>query len=106
MTDYKSNSKGKFDFRFVDPNADPLLARQYGITGDGKIVLTMGKSSETAASASETDIDTALIRLISPQQRVVYFLTGHGEPDINGTDTNALSRARSTLESKNYTVKT
>jgi len=66
----------------------------------------MGKSSETATSAGETDIDQALILLISPQQRVVYFLTGHGEPDINGTDTTALSRARSTLESKNYTVKT
>jgi len=106
LTEYKSNSKGKFDFQFVDPNADPLRARQYGVTGDGKIVLTMGKASETAASASETDIDQAMIHLISPEQRTVYFLTGHGEPDINGTDTNALSRARSTLESKNYTVKT
>ena len=106
MTDFKSNSKGKFDYRFVDPNTDPILARQYGITGDGKIVLTMGKSAETANSASETDIDQALIRLISPEQRVVYFLTGHGEPDINGTDSTALSRARTTLESKNYTVKT
>jgi ABC-type uncharacterized transport system involved in gliding motility auxiliary subunit len=106
LTDFKSNSKGKFDYRFVDPNSDPVLARQYGITGDGKIVLTMGKSAETANSASETDIDQALIRLISPQQRVVYFLTGHGEPDINGTDSTALSRARTTLVSKNYTVKT
>jgi ABC-type uncharacterized transport system involved in gliding motility auxiliary subunit len=106
LTDYKSNSKGKFDFRFVDPNSDPLLAKQYGVTGDGKIVLTLGEAAETASSASETDIDTALIRLISPELRTVYFLTGHGEPDINGTDPNALSRARSTLESKNYTVKT
>ena len=106
LTNLKSNSKGKFDYRFVDPNSDTILARQYGITGDGKIVLTMGKSSETASSAGEADIDQALIRLISPQQRVVYFLTGHGEPDINGTETTALSRARSTLESKNYTVKT
>ena len=105
LTEFKSNSKGKFDFRFVDPNSDPLLARQYGITGDGKIVLTMGKSTETASSASESDIDQALIRLISPQQRVIYFLTGHGEPDINGTDSTAFSRARTTLESKNYTVK-
>lgn len=106
LTEFKSNSKGKFDFRFVDPNSDPILARQYGITGDGKIVLTMGKAAETANSASENDIDQALIRLISPEQRVIYFLTGHGEPDINGTDTTALSRARTTLESKNYTVKT
>jgi ABC-type uncharacterized transport system involved in gliding motility auxiliary subunit len=106
LTDYKTNSKGKFDYQFVDPNLNPLLAQKYGVTGDGKIVLTMGKSAETAASASETDIDTALIRLISPQERTVYFLTGHGEPDIDGTDPGALSRARSTLQSKNYTVKT
>lgn len=106
LSDYKSNSKGKFDYRFVDPNADPLLARQYGVTGDEKIVLVMGKSAETASFADETEIDKALIRLISPEARVVYFLTGHGEPDINGSDNTALSRARTTLESKNYTVKT
>lgn len=105
LNNYKTNSNGKFDYRFVDPNADPVAARQYGVTGDGKIVLTMGKSSETANSAAENDIDQAMISLISPQARVIYFMTGHGEPDINGTDTTALSRARSTLESKNYTVK-
>ena len=106
LNNYKSSSNGKFDFRFVDPNADPVLAHQYGITGDGKIVLIMGKAAETANTATETDIDQAMIRLISPETRVIYFLTGHGEPDINGTDATAISRARSTLESKNYTVKT
>ncbi len=106
LTDFKSNSNGKFDFRFVDPNTDPLLARQYGVTGDGKIVLVMGKSSETASTADEQELDQAIIRLINPQARTVYFLTGHGEPDINGTDAGALSRASSTLQSKNYTVKT
>jgi ABC-type uncharacterized transport system involved in gliding motility auxiliary subunit len=106
LSNFKASGKGKFDYRFVDPNSDPVLARQYGVTGDGKIVLTMGKSAESAASADEQLIDQALIRLISPEARPIYFLTGHGEPDINGTDTGALSRARQTLESKNYTVKT
>jgi ABC-type uncharacterized transport system involved in gliding motility auxiliary subunit len=106
LNDFKSNSKGKFDYKFVDPNADPVLAKQYGITGDGKIVLVMGKTSETAAFADEQDLTQAMIRLISPEARVVYFLTGHGEPDINGTETTAISRIRTTLESKNYTVKT
>lgn len=106
LNDFKTNSNGKFDYRFVDPNSDPLLAKQYGVTGDGKIVLTMGKASETASYPDETELDRAMIRLISPQARVIYFLTGHGEPDINGTDNLALSRARETLESKNYTVKT
>ncbi len=106
LTDFKSNSKGKFDYRFEDPNANPLLARQYGITGDGKIVLTMGKASQTASYADESSLTQAMILLISPENRTVYFLTGHGEPDINGSDQAALSRARQTLESKNYTVKT
>ncbi len=106
LNDFKANSKGKFDFRFVDPNADPLLARQYGVTGDGKIVLTMGKANETASFAGESELTQAMIRLISPQARTVYFLTGHGEPDIASTDANSsLSRAKATLESKNYTVK-
>lgn len=106
LSDFKSNSKGKFDYRFDDPEADPILARQYGVTGDGKIVLVMGTHSEVAASASETDLTTAMIRLISPEQRTVYFLTGHGEPDINGTDNTAMSNARQTLQNKNYTVNT
>ena len=105
LDNFKANAKGKFDYRFVDPNSDPLLAKQYGITGDGKVVLTMGKASETASFADEQTMDQALIRLISPSARTVYFLTGHGEPDINGSDTSSLSRAKATLESKNYTVK-
>ncbi len=106
LTEFQSASKNKFSYKFVDPNSDPLLARQYGITSDGQIVLTMGKQSEVASSADETSITEAMIRLMNPSARTVYFLTGHGEPDINGTDTGALSRARETLTSKNYTVKT
>jgi len=104
LTDFKSNSKGKFDFRFVDPNADPVLARQFGITGDGKIVLLMGEMKEIASYADENTLTQAMIRLISPQARVVYFLTGHGEPDLQASDTTSMLRARQTLESKNYTV--
>lgn len=105
LNDFKSNSKGKFDYRFVDPNADPVLARQYGVTGDGKIVLVMGKVSETASYADETSLTQAMIRLISPETRVIYFLTGHGEPDINGSGQTSLSRAKQTLTNKGYTVK-
>src|SRR5688572_21410481 len=40
---FKNNSDGKFDFTFVDPNANPVEAREAGITGDGKILLQMGE---------------------------------------------------------------
>jgi ABC-type uncharacterized transport system involved in gliding motility auxiliary subunit len=106
LAKYKSAGNGKFDYSFVDPNSNPTLAKQYGITGDGKLALVMGKSSQIAASADETTIDQALILLISPQRRVVYFLTGHGEADINGSDNTAMTQAKSMLQNKSYTVDT
>ena len=103
---FKTNSNGKFDYKFVNPDQNPLSAREAGVTGDGKILLTMGKSKEIATSASESDITKTLIRLISPKARFVYFLSGHGEPALESGGQTSFSVAKTTLESKNYTVKT
>jgi ABC-type uncharacterized transport system involved in gliding motility auxiliary subunit len=105
LLDLKTNSNGKFDYQFVDPDLNPVEARKAGITGDGKIMLMMGDHKEIASYASETELTRALIRLINPNERVIYFLTGHGEADINGGEM-SLGTAKSTLESKNYTVRT
>jgi len=103
---FKTNSGGKFDYKFVDPDLDPIAAREAGITGDGKIMLQMGQTKEIASAASESELTKTLIRLISPQARVVYFLEGHGEPTLEASDKANFSTAKSTLESKNYTVNT
>jgi ABC-type uncharacterized transport system involved in gliding motility auxiliary subunit len=100
LSDFKANSNGKFDYRFVDPDLDPLAAREAGITGDGKILLVMGERREIASSGTENELTRTLIRLINPTPRAVYFLEGHGEPTLDS----GFSIARSTLESKNYTV--
>jgi hypothetical protein len=63
----------------------------------------MGDAREIAAYADENTLTQAMIRLISPEARVVYFLTGHGEPDLQASDPSSMLRARQTLESKNYT---
>jgi ABC-type uncharacterized transport system involved in gliding motility auxiliary subunit len=103
---FKTNSGGKFDYSFVNPDLDPVAARAAGITGDGKILLQMGETKEIASSASETDLTKTLIRLISPEARVVYFLAGHGEPTLDSSSKVNFSTAKTTLESKNYTVNT
>jgi ABC-type uncharacterized transport system involved in gliding motility auxiliary subunit len=104
LSKFKENSKGKFDYDFVDPDQDPLTARTAGITGDGKILLTMGDKREIASFVSETELTRALIRLISPEARTVYFLQGHGEPSLEPGGELSYSVAKSRLESKNYTV--
>jgi len=66
----------------------------------------MGDHKEIVAFASETEILKGVLRLLNPGNNVVYFLTGHGERDIEQAGEAALTRAKATLESKNYTVKT
>jgi len=102
----KANSNGKFDYQFINPDRDPQAAINAGITGDGKILLQMGDHKEIVAFASETEILKGLLRLLNPGSNVVYFLSGHGEHDIEQTSETSMTRAKATLESKNYSVKT
>jgi ABC-type uncharacterized transport system involved in gliding motility auxiliary subunit len=106
LSNIKANSNGKFDYTFVNPDRDPQAALNAGITGDGKIQLKMGEHSEIVAFASETEILKGILRLLNPGNNVVYFLTGHGERDIEQPGEASMTRAKATLESKNYTVKT
>lgn len=106
LNNIKANSNGKFDYQFINPDLDPQAARAAGITGDGKILLEMGDRKEIVAFASETEILKGILRLLNPGNNVVYFLTGHGERDIDQPGDASMTRAKTTLESKNYTVKT
>jgi ABC-type uncharacterized transport system involved in gliding motility auxiliary subunit len=105
LSKMKANSNGNFDYRFVDPVSDPLEAKNAGVTGDGKIALQMGGRSEIADYADETEMLRAINRLLNPEERTVYFITGHGERSLETSGTTGLSRAKETLENKNYTVK-
>jgi len=105
LTNYKNNSNGKFTFEFVNPDQYPLVAQQAGITGDGKIFLQMGTQHEIVATSTEQDVTSSLIRLMNPAKHAVYFLTGHGERDIQNAGNTAYTVAKAALEAKNYTVK-
>jgi len=106
LSNIKASSNGKFDYQFIDPDRDPQAAMNAGITGDGKILLQMGEQREIVAFASETEILKGMLRLLNPGSNVVYFLTGHGERDIEQPGEASMTRAKATLESKNYTVQT
>ncbi|MFM8876366.1 MAG: GldG family protein [Anaerolineae bacterium] len=103
---FKNNSDGNFTFSFVNPDLDPVAAREAGVTGDGKILLQSGENKEIADFVSETELAQTLLRLISPGSRTVYFLQGHGEISLEPGNELAYSVVQSTLEAKNYTVNT
>ncbi len=105
LENYKFHSQGKFDYQFIDPVANPIAAKKAGVTQDGTIVLLMGKRMEHVANPSEQKLTSALIRLINPDARIIYFLTGHGE-SIPQDQEGMYSQLRQNLLSKNYTLNT
>ncbi len=104
LDQYKYHSDGKFDYRFIDPYADPVAAEQAKITRDGTIVLRMGDQQQQAASVTEQEITGAMVRLMNPNSRVLYFLTGHGEFSPEASGQRGYTMVKRVLESKNYTV--
>ncbi|HSB90939.1 MAG TPA: GldG family protein [Anaerolineales bacterium] len=104
LQQYVEAGRGYVTYQFIDPRAEPLQADRYGVTRDGSVVVAMGAGSEVVASPTEQDITGALVRLANPGQRKVYFLTGHGERDMQSTEPDGYGDARQALESKNYEV--
>jgi ABC-type uncharacterized transport system involved in gliding motility auxiliary subunit len=106
LDSYKFYSNGKFTYKFVDPNADPVAAKAANVSlgSGGTIVLKMGDRQEKAASETESDITNALVRMMA-QKQTIYFLTGHGEYSPEDTGNQSYSQAKTALESKGYTVK-
>ncbi len=105
LDQYAFASHGKFTYKFVDPEAQPTIAQQMGITRDGTVVLQMGDRTEKVTAVTEEDLTSALVRLMHPKKQVVYFLTGHGERSPDDFDDKGYSTAKRELENKNYTVK-
>ena len=103
---FVQNSAGKFTYEIVDPEADPILAQQAGVTRTGDIILVMGERQEKASVISEQGITGALVRLMSAGKRTIYFTTGHGEFNPDQAGDRSYSQIKRTLESKNYVIKT
>ncbi|NPV78478.1 MAG: GldG family protein [Anaerolineae bacterium] len=106
LDSYRYAAKGKFEYQFIDPEANPLEAQAAKVTRDGTIVLKMGTRQEQVTYPGEQDITAAIIRLANPGERTIYFLVGHGEVDIETEAENAYTQVRQVLENKNYTTKT
>ncbi len=104
LRNFKASSNGNFDYAFIDPNENPVAAEAAGITRDGTVVLTMGENQELVTTISEEQMASAVLRLISPENKVIYVLTGHGEPTFSGYEDYNYYYAESELQSKNYTI--
>ncbi|RPH58747.1 MAG: hypothetical protein EHM81_09420, partial [Chloroflexi bacterium] len=104
LDNLKASSDGKFTYERIDPVQNPLVPKNDGVDSDATVVLQMGERKELAHFASEQDLVAAMLRLINPEQRAIYFLTGHGELDTENPGDTSYTLIKGALQNKNYTV--
>ncbi len=109
LTQYKTYSGGKFEWRLEDTDRAPALAREYGVESYGTVVLQGGPPGQTRTEkvldAEEEKLTNAIVKITRAGKRVIYMLKGHGEREIGVTDRAGFSQAKEQMDKANYEVK-
>jgi ABC-type uncharacterized transport system involved in gliding motility auxiliary subunit len=74
------------DVEYVDVDKDPVKTKEYKVDTYGTIVVEYMGRTERVTTDSEQDITNALIKVVNPTAKKVYFLSGHGEKDPGNSD--------------------
>ncbi|OGA89092.1 MAG: hypothetical protein A3G27_13740 [Betaproteobacteria bacterium RIFCSPLOWO2_12_FULL_66_14] len=103
MKEYEYASK-KISTEYIDPDKKPALAKQNQIQQYGTIVFNYKGRTERVTSDQEQDITNGVIKVVSGQQRKIYFSAGHGEKDTTSSERDGYNAIGAALGHENYAV--
>ena len=87
---------------FVDVERERALATRHGVIKLGTVVVAAGDKFRKVEDPNEQSILTAILQATSHEDRVVCFVTGHGERGLSDESAGGLGRLNATLEASNY----
>ena len=96
----------KVTYHFVDPERDPLKAKEAGYRYAGNVLLDYQGRHQMADQPEENAITNALRKILQVERRKIYFLTGHGERDLEDAKPGGFQVAKRALENEGYQVET
>jgi ABC-type uncharacterized transport system involved in gliding motility auxiliary subunit len=104
LSEYEYQSKKKITTEFIDPDKKPAITQQNKIDKYGTILINYKGRSERVTGDSEQDITNGIVKVLTGQQKKVYFTQGHGEHDTTSSERDGYNAIASALGSENYTV--
>jgi ABC-type uncharacterized transport system involved in gliding motility auxiliary subunit len=96
-----------FSFERTDPQAEPGIAREFGVQSFGEVHLEQGTQRRFVQTLtpderlSENRLTNAIAQLSNPLQPKVYLLQGHGERTLEAGQ-GGLSQASTKLSNENF----
>jgi ABC-type uncharacterized transport system involved in gliding motility auxiliary subunit len=103
MTEYAHFST-RFKSEFIDPDKKPGMAKKYGVSSYGTIVLECQDKQEKFQDVTEEAITNALIKATREGVKRIYFTTGHGEKDYDNSEQTGYSSAKEAIAELNYEI--
>lgn len=92
------------EFELVDPQENPGRVGQYQISRDGQVVVAGPNKREIVDDPTEEKITNAIVKVTRDEEKVIYFLTGHGERGTDDSGEEGYSTAKQEIEKQNYRV--
>lgn len=105
ITEYLYHTN-KLSYQVIDPELQPGVARQYGITRDGTMLFQQDDRRQEVYYPDEKGITTAILKVTQAETKTIYFITGHREHNPEGSDQGSYSAVRQALLDENYQVST
>jgi ABC-type uncharacterized transport system involved in gliding motility auxiliary subunit len=103
MREYEFLSK-KVSTEYIDPDKKPTAAKAANVTQYGTILFNYKTRTERITTDSEQDITNAIIKVVSGQQKKVYFTQGHGEKDTVSSERDGYNAIGAALGKENYAI--
>jgi gliding motility-associatede transport system auxiliary component len=95
----------RVSYRIIDINKAPALARRWGVTSYGQVVVESEGRRRDFDNARPDLLIPAILRVSRSTRKHIYFTTGHGERDLFDTDpVRGYSEWRNLLEQNNYRI--
>jgi ABC-type uncharacterized transport system involved in gliding motility auxiliary subunit len=93
------------EVEFVDPDKEPLRAKQAGIKKYNTLQIFVGARESKVEDPNEEKILNSVMKLSKESSPQVCAITGHGEGSFDSQEANGYSGLKKALEDQAYTVK-
>lgn len=105
---YKYHNPKGISFEIIDPRTKPVEVERLGMKQGNLLYLEYGEGAQSAISrintVDEQSITNAIVKLTKGISKKIYYIEGHGEPDV-GTETESGMRSfKDALEDEHLTV--
>jgi ABC-type uncharacterized transport system involved in gliding motility auxiliary subunit len=103
LTEYEYQSD-RVDVEYIDADKRPVQAREYNVDTYGTVIIEYMGRTERVTSDTEQDLTNGLIKVITGEQKKVYFVQGHGEKDTASSERTGYSSIAEALGRDNYAI--